>query len=746
MFVKKFHVLLLLVLLSVKTLFALDAPFTIIEFANKQGLSDKKGNIIIPAEHEKLGWSTGETKVVNGVIGYRKNGSWGLVNLKNQRVANPLYHYLEPINDQLVIAARNIPVINRIKYGVIDTKGKTIIEFEYFKLQKNTDRLIASIDVQNNIKYGIIALNGELKLPLVFNHIVAVSENVYAASDPHGKTGLYDKKGRILMPHVLDSITVFNNHLSFAWKEGKRGLVDHKGKVLVNPDYHYIRLTGGKTTETLKYPEWCVYTQENKLEKKLEYDEVTPAGKNLYKVRIGDNEALINENNELLTEFKPFAIGQVENGRAVFKFKGKYGVFNQSGKTLLDPEYDSIILKPHVYQVLMHHMGKTGWHLLDIHGKQITRQSYDIISESGHIEMYRVKKDSYWGLLSQSGKELVFCKYDSIECMVDGRMKVHFFGEQGILNEKGDWDVLPQKLEIDMLSGDRYVQRSEYGSSLTTFSNQKIFSTDAWLFPHGEMFLEKARDGKYGLFDKQGKRILPSIYDEISPLYEDSIYYVKSNHKYSFVSKNGKVLNTLDGRFREIFPMTEQFIGVRIDDKYGFVDVNGKLRIANRYEGIGKFENGYAPVKILGKWGYVDKREVLQVQPKYDTVFGFNEKLCVVVQNGKYGIINKKGDLIVRPEFDEIRSLPQGGYLSVQDGRKGLIDADGRHVLMPRFDELTDLNNGFIFVSRKGKYGLNATNGLSIIPMMYDKIIYDDYNNRYLTMKMPEWQLLQLDN
>ncbi|MGF1639161.1 MAG: WG repeat-containing protein [Cyclobacteriaceae bacterium] len=722
------------------SLLAFDSSYNVVEQSDKQGLTDKKGKIIIPVIHEELGWSTGGRQVVGSVIGYRSQGKWGLLNTRNHRVADPVYSHMEPFDEQLIIACRMMPVINRELYGLIDHQGKTVLEFKYHRLQKNGTKLIAALDKSNIISYGVISAKGEVSVPFQYSKIKAVSENAFAATNFEDRTGLFDKKGRQIIALELDSITEFNNQLSFAWQEGKRGLVDHSGKVLLPTDYKHIRITGGKKAEIITHSVWNILSPENQVQNTLKYDDIQPVGKNLYKVKIGENEALIDQNNNLLTEFRPFKIGAVKNDKAIFKFNGKFGVFDKSGEKLLEAIYDSLVFSANGYMARFNKQGDSGWFLLDPKGKTLNSQSYDKIIPLEEDGLLKVKKDKYWGLINESGRELIFCKYDSIESMIDGRMIVHFYGEQGILNRDGLWDLLPQKSEVDLLPHNKYVVRSKYGSYLAEFPDTKLFSTQSYLYPHGMVFLEKTREGKYGLFDNKGKRILESIYNEISPLQEDSIYYVKNGLRYSFVSKHGILLNQLDNRFLEIFPMTEKFIGVKIDGKYGFVDVNGNLRIANRYEAIGSYENGYAPIKILGKWGYVDKRETLVVQPKYDTVYGFVDDFCVVSQASRFGLIDKKGDLIIRPEFDLIERLPQGGYMSLQDGKKGLIGSDGRHILMPRFDELTDLNNGYIIVGRKGKYGLNSTSGLTIIPMLYDKIVYDEYNHRFLAMKNAEWE------
>ena len=78
------------------------------------------------------------------------------------------------------------------------------------------------------------------------------------------------------------------------------------------------------------------------------------------------------------------------------------------------------------------------------------------------------------------------------------------------------------------------------------------------------------------------------------------------------------------------------------------------------------------------------------------------------------------------------------------NNKKGLVSAAGRLLILPRFDNVIDLDNGFVIASRKNKYGLMSTEGVSIIPMIYEKLKYDQYNDVYLAAKSAEW--IEIDN
>jgi len=44
------------------------------------------------------------------------------------------------------------------------------------------------------------------------------------------------------------------------------------------------------------------------------------------------------------------------------------------------------------------------------------------------------------------------------------------------------------------------------------------------------------------------------------------------------------------------FQLSEGLLGIRRDDKFGFVDARGSLVIANRYDSVADFKEGLAPV------------------------------------------------------------------------------------------------------------------------------------------------------
>ena len=59
--------------------------YTVIEKDMKKGLLNEKGDLIIPAIYDDLGWTKGSFAVINEVLGYKQNNNWGLLALNNKK-------------------------------------------------------------------------------------------------------------------------------------------------------------------------------------------------------------------------------------------------------------------------------------------------------------------------------------------------------------------------------------------------------------------------------------------------------------------------------------------------------------------------------------------------------------------------------------------------------------------------------------------------------------------------------------
>lgn len=729
-------ILLVTIVFRIQTYAGEGEEYSIIEKDHKKGLVNKKGRVLIPAEYDDLGWTNGGTRLLENVIGFKKDGLWGILNTKNEKVTEPVYISLTRFNDNWIVASKKLSYNSSVVYGVINAKGNAEIAFQFHRLRIHNNQLIASVHKNENFLYGILDDKAKPVISIKYDRIEIISENLYEVTS-NDVVAVFNGDGDNLTGFSLDSIKALEHNYVLTFKNGKRGLIVNSGGFMVDPEYKDIRIENGQV-KAQKFHEWHAFDNTNKLLISYAYDDIVPKGKEIYKVTVGEAQALIHQSDSLLTSFSNFEIQEQFGEWISVKQNGKSGVLHFDGEMFLEPIYDSVRFVQQVFIVKYKRQGKRGWSMVNSYGEVITDQVYDKMDWLGD-SYFKVKRDNYWGVINSLGKEIIYCKYDSIVQYTQGKLLVEFLGEDGILNLDGNWEILPQHKDIEIVDPMRYLIRSPYGSYVAYYPETKDFTAEYFLYKHGERYLEKTLDLKFGLLDEEGERVIKPEFDEISPLQEDSIYYAKSEKGYSFITKSGKILNANDDRFEAINEMTEEFIGVKIDNRWGFVDVNGKLRVSNQYENIGPYNEGLAPIKILGRWGYINKREDIIIQPAYDTVYTFIGGICEVVKKGKFGLINAKGNITLDCEYDNLWRLKTGGFLTRNDEKFGLVSSEGRLLILPRFHQMIDLDNGFVIASRKGKYGIMSNDGVSIIPMIYEKLKYDHHNDVYLAATSSEW-------
>ncbi len=111
--------------------------------------------------------------------------------------------------------------------------------------------------------------------------------------------------------------------------------------------------------------------------------------------------------------------------------------------------------------------------------------------------------------------------------------------------------------------------------------------------------------------------------------------------------------------------IAQELVPYRVQSKWGFSDVSGKLVIPARYDEVYKFFNNYAQVVIKGKWGVIDPGGRIIVPVVYDQISQneWNGRQFFTVGVGeRHGLMNSAGKLIAPVKYDELYVLPLEDY------------------------------------------------------------------------------------
>ena len=702
--------------------FLLDAAYAgvaeellVFEENGKVGLKDDKGNVLIPAKYDALGWSSGRFSVIDQAIGYKLNGRWGLISITNRILTKNDYEEILPGDGSVLIARKQVqPNVLRVAMGCLNTSGKEIIAFQYDGLKLASLRAIVFSKSGSVYKYGLLSLDNRIIIPQQYQSIYPIGSLRFAVENFDNKIAIFTETGRQLTDFTIDRIAPFTKNYATLYQNGMQGVIDRDGQVKVQPRYRGIAILEDGTIKAREADEWQFLNGQNKLTQKVQADALYPVAPNRLKVLQGGLLQLTDLSLKSLSPQQYNTIAPFQHGKALVTVQERYGLIDLSGRTLIKPTHDSLVL------LLTHQRALSGqrqgvkynWTLIDTTGTRLSSKSYDYID---HFDgtYFMVRSRGYAGIMDLAGREVVPCTYDSVLQTKDNLLVVKFRGQYGIINQREEWIVTPRASKLFLLGHDRYIEQTPRTRFLKSLDGNIIYFTENPLTYFPDYILELLPSGTLWKIDMNGRiadrRVFPT--ESLEKIYEES----------------------------------EGLRAIRKNGKYGFIDNLGRLRIANRYEGVKQFSETLAPAMIRGHWGFINHDDQIAIQPVYDEVSGFQNGFALVKQKGFAGIIDKTGRLLLPPRYEDITVLPTRNLLIRSNGLVGLADNTGKILIQPKYQHLEDTGKGFAVVEREGSYGVITLQGISTVPMIYDTIVYDPFNNVFLALKKSPWQNLTIN-
>jgi hypothetical protein len=312
----------------------------------------------------------GETAVV------KKNGKWGLVNTKNEVLAECIYEEFYIPDVQLFYENRAAAQKNGL-WGFLNERGKPVSSFIYEEVGSNhleTPQFISTfyggmVVVKKDGKWGVIDSEGKEKISFIYDYIsIFVTEK--AIAQKNGKWGYINKSGDEVIPVIYDEIKWFEMGLCPVKKDGLWGFLNEKSEFVVTPMYDDIftpdevSVDGGiwffsqdGYCAVKKNGKWGLVDKDNNIVVSFEYDG-------------------INFTSDGLEDWRFFS-----NGFIAVK-KGKFwSVVNKNGLNRIPFEYDDVMIWSKG-NVCVKRNNK--WGLLDSLGRQLVPIEHKYAMEAGN--------------------------------------------------------------------------------------------------------------------------------------------------------------------------------------------------------------------------------------------------------------------------------------------------------------------------------------------------------------------------
>lgn len=150
--------------------------------------------------------------------------------------------------------------------------------------------------------------------------------------------------------------------------------------------------------------------------------------------------------------------------------------------------------------------------------------------------------------------------------------------------------------------------------------------------------------------------------------------------KFQFVYKKNQA-PVDDMLYDEAGPFVNGFAIVLKNNKFSFVDADGRLIAPIEFDGIRNFCNQLAAVQKNGKWGFINTAGSISIPVKYSVAFDFTQPAVTpVLENKKWYLLNNKGQVMAQPDISVCYGFKNGIAKVTKDDQQGLLYPDGRIV------------------------------------------------------------------
>lgn len=633
----------------------------------KWGLIDSNGEMIIKPQYDDV------REFIEGFGYFKQSGKWGLVDKAGNIVFEPVFNSILNISEGMAL------IKIEGKYGFADLINRQIISPVYENAHVFSEGLAA---VKLKGKWGFIDNKGCMVIkpefylePPFFTFKEGKIQVVKPGEGDYDLEGYIDREGKVIGnwnerdPDDISSVWTYD---ADPWNtEGIRtyyGLIDRLGNYKVRPKFQEMHpFKNGMYLVKIDF-KWGIIDSEGTYLIEPSYDNIDYVGDDRFRVWVNGKYGFIDSSGQYLMKprFSKTRLCKFQNGLIEIRdTDGKSGFVDLNGNLVINPQFDyTHNFNNGVAAVCINE--KFG--IIDKIGNFLVEPIYNEIENGFSCGLAFAKKNGKYGFVDSNGDPVIDFKFDDAWYFQNSLAKVEINDKWGLIDTTGNWRIKPKFEEIDDLSAD------------------------------GKLLYRVNINGKVGIIDESGKFIIDPLYNKIIWNENEKIYCVS-------YSENNEVKDFIDSLLND-------------DDevKWGLIDKNGGWILKAEDSQIKgdriEYSEGLAAIKIDDKWGYIDTQGRVVIDPDFEQADNFEEGLAIVRKDGKYRVIDRTGNFISKSKFENISSHIKNGYIRVSELlndnkiKSGVINKEGKYVLAPNYDYLFgDCCEGMVRILEEENFG-----------------------------------------
>lgn len=478
----------------------------------------------------------------------KEKKAWGYADMMGMMVVEPIFTKVSPYSSNKAIVQKNnlCGVLDCNGNLIIPVQYKKILNFRYNKAWALKDSLWALIDDK-----------GRNVLAPQFSEIYSIQGTELTWVKKAGLWGLFDEDNSkyIIIPQYSVA-QVMSPNCSLIQKNGKLGVVNHvNGGFLLEPNIEHVKKISPRDIIFEQDGKWGIFNNVGKVTLNPLYDSIDVFKTSILIVKNGTSYGLTDLAGGILLPVEYQSVAPYSNGYFRIKKDNLYGYASIKGKVYIKPKYpeasdfskglaivrqnnlyglidlkDSFVVKPTYAKIVSssfneYYVGSSTnledeksvsqqYLMIPVTSSVFHIQTFKQVSINDSISAIRIQQKDKWYYYNGKTETLKFeTGFDEAEQFTNGIASVTMDGKVGIFNSAGTYVMQPNYSAIE---------------------KQQLGITS---------FYVVTENGKKGLFDVNGKRILASEYQEIF-LANPNHLKVKKDNVWSLLRTDGTVVST----------------------------------------------------------------------------------------------------------------------------------------------------------------------------------------------------------
>lgn len=351
------------------------------------------------------------------------------------------------------------------------------------------------------------------------------------------------------------------------------------------------------------------------------------------------------------------------------------------------------------------------------------RKPKDVSSLTTYQVAYENEK---WGVIDNKGNIVIKPEYDEM-IMIPDKNKDLFICSYDI-----DYGNESYKTKVINEKGNEIFKEYE--------NIEPLENTDGMTVWYESNVLKYRKDGKLGLINFDGKKILEAEYDNIyaMPGIEKSIIIEKDGKKGLVGTVAGEIIIPVE--YAEISSLTDTYengyIVKNSENKSGVIGADKTKILDSKYDEIRNvYSNNYYVVSQDGKMQVIDNQEKVILDKGFDSIEEIAVDNFIIIKNNKYGVISKDGEEIIEAEYENLKFAFFDCYIAQKNGKYGIIDSEENAKIDFKYDAISYIKSADFFECEREDYKTDILD--RNLNTVLENVIISDLNieNGYLRVR-----------